>query len=222
MGLKAGGPLFAVRDMERSLAFYRDVLGLEVVNDFGANVVLTGGLSLQTLETWVEFLDELPDEFIAFLRRELKSRCRDGLLIGEVWEDASTKCGANGRRRYTDGHELDGVMNYPFMEAVYGFLLNRIDAPELALRLTALRQNYPKAFYESSLSMLSSHDTLRLLTALSGAPDRNAISREEQAVYRPDADMLRIGKKRVTQAQLIQLLHPGIPCVSKARRGSGS
>ena len=58
MGLKAGGPLFAVRDMERSLAFYRDMLGLEVVNDFGANVVLTGGLSLQTLETWAEFLDK--------------------------------------------------------------------------------------------------------------------------------------------------------------------
>ena len=28
MGLKAGGPLFAVRDMARSLAFYREVLGL--------------------------------------------------------------------------------------------------------------------------------------------------------------------------------------------------
>lgn len=65
MELKAGGPLFAVRDMERSLAFYRDVLGLEAVNDFGANVVLTGGLSLQTLETWAEFLDK-PAEGIRF------------------------------------------------------------------------------------------------------------------------------------------------------------
>lgn len=65
MGLKAGGPLFAVRDMERSLAFYREVLGLEVVNDFGANKVLTGGLSLQTLETWAEFLDK-PVEDIRF------------------------------------------------------------------------------------------------------------------------------------------------------------
>ena len=65
MGLKAGGPLFAVRDMERALAFYRDVLGLEVVHDFGANVVLTGGLSLQTLETWAEFLDK-PAEDILF------------------------------------------------------------------------------------------------------------------------------------------------------------
>ena len=65
MGLRAGGPLFAVRDMERALAFYRGVLGLEVVHDFGANVVLTGGLSLQTLETWAEFLDK-PTEIIRF------------------------------------------------------------------------------------------------------------------------------------------------------------
>ena len=62
MELKAGGPLFVVRDMEQSLAFYRDVLGLEVVHDFGANVVLTGGLSLQTLETWAEFLDKPAEE----------------------------------------------------------------------------------------------------------------------------------------------------------------
>ena len=61
MGLKAGGPLFTVRDMERALAFYRDVLGLEVVNDFGDNVVLTGGLSMQTLETWADFLGKAPD-----------------------------------------------------------------------------------------------------------------------------------------------------------------
>ena len=60
--MKPGGPLFAVRDMKTSLKFYRDVLGLEVVNDFGANVVLTGGLSLQTLETWADFLDKAPED----------------------------------------------------------------------------------------------------------------------------------------------------------------
>ena len=49
-------PLFAVKDMEASLEFYRTVLGLEVVQDFGANKTLTGGLCLQTLESWREFL----------------------------------------------------------------------------------------------------------------------------------------------------------------------
>lgn len=49
--------LLAVADMERSLAFYETVLGLRVVLDFGANKTLTGGLCLQTLETWTGFLE---------------------------------------------------------------------------------------------------------------------------------------------------------------------
>ena len=65
MKLTGGGPLFAVRDRETSLDFYRKILGLEVVNDFGANVVLTGGLSLQTLDTWASFLEK-PSEEIRF------------------------------------------------------------------------------------------------------------------------------------------------------------
>ena len=55
--MKMGTPLLAVRDLQASLAFYREVLGLELVSDYGANVVLTGGISLQTLETWAGFLD---------------------------------------------------------------------------------------------------------------------------------------------------------------------
>jgi lactoylglutathione lyase len=50
-------PLLAVTDMERSVAFYEEVLGLKVTLDFGANKTLTGGLCLQTLETWKEFID---------------------------------------------------------------------------------------------------------------------------------------------------------------------
>lgn len=49
-------PLLAVTDMERSVAFYKKVLGLHVIMDFGANKTLTGGLVLQTLETWQEFI----------------------------------------------------------------------------------------------------------------------------------------------------------------------
>lgn len=48
--------LIAVTDLEKSKAFYSRVLGLEVVLDFGANVTLEGGIALQTLETWQEFL----------------------------------------------------------------------------------------------------------------------------------------------------------------------
>jgi len=48
--------LLAVRDMARSRQFYHDVLGLEVTADFGANVVLSGGISLQTADTWRDFI----------------------------------------------------------------------------------------------------------------------------------------------------------------------
>ena len=50
-------PLLAVSDMARSLAFYETVLGLRVVLDFGANKTLSGGLCLQTLETWRTFIE---------------------------------------------------------------------------------------------------------------------------------------------------------------------
>lgn len=54
-------PLLVVADMERSVAFYGQVLGLQKIMDFGANVTLTGGVSLQTRDTWAEFIDVSPD-----------------------------------------------------------------------------------------------------------------------------------------------------------------
>ena len=60
--MKLKNPLLAVRDMERSKTFYREVLGLHVVMDFGANVTLTGGLCLQTLDTWTDFLGKEAEE----------------------------------------------------------------------------------------------------------------------------------------------------------------
>ena len=48
--------LIAVSDMEKSKKFYHDVLGLDVIADFGANVTLTGNISLQTLDTWKDFI----------------------------------------------------------------------------------------------------------------------------------------------------------------------
>ena len=48
--------LLAVSDLEKSRQFYREVLGMEVTADFGANVVLDDRIALQTKETWAEFI----------------------------------------------------------------------------------------------------------------------------------------------------------------------
>lgn len=48
--------LIAVRDIDLSKRFYHDLFGLNVVSDFGANAVLEGGIALQTVDTWKQFI----------------------------------------------------------------------------------------------------------------------------------------------------------------------
>ena len=54
--MKIKNPMLVVRDIDKSVEFYKKVLGLRVIMDFGANKTLTGGLALQTLESWQEFI----------------------------------------------------------------------------------------------------------------------------------------------------------------------
>ena len=55
--MKFKNPMLVVSDMEKSKKFYKDVLGLRVILDFGANITLTGGLCLQTRESYEEFIE---------------------------------------------------------------------------------------------------------------------------------------------------------------------
>lgn len=55
--MKFKNPLLAVSNMEKSIQFYKEVLGLHVILDFGTNKTLTGGLCLQTNESWAEFIN---------------------------------------------------------------------------------------------------------------------------------------------------------------------
>ena len=51
-----GSPMLVVTDMDKSIAVYKSVLGLDVILDFGANKTLTGGLALQTVDSFKEFI----------------------------------------------------------------------------------------------------------------------------------------------------------------------
>ena len=50
--------LIAVSDMEKSKKFYKDILGLCVIRDFGDNVMLSEGLVLQSTDSWKQELKE--------------------------------------------------------------------------------------------------------------------------------------------------------------------
>ena len=114
----------------------------------------------------LDVADELPDAFISEFRRRLKEEKPDGLLIGEVWEDASNKISYGERRKYFTGGELDGVMNYPFRCAMLGFASGRISAADFRESVMRIVENYPRDALLCSTVFLSTHDTPRILTAL--------------------------------------------------------
>lgn len=49
--------LIVVSDMERSIKFYRELFGLQVVVDNDGNVIMTEGLVLQDVKYWEQFLE---------------------------------------------------------------------------------------------------------------------------------------------------------------------
>jgi lactoylglutathione lyase len=53
--MKYEGPMLVVKNIEKSKEFYTKILQIEVISDLGANVTFTGGLSLQTEESWAQF-----------------------------------------------------------------------------------------------------------------------------------------------------------------------
>ena len=49
--------LIVVSDIERSVKFYKDLFGLQVILNQGENVIMTEGLVLQEVSIWEEVID---------------------------------------------------------------------------------------------------------------------------------------------------------------------
>ncbi|MDR3225422.1 MAG: glycoside hydrolase family 13 protein, partial [Clostridiales Family XIII bacterium] len=161
----------------------------------------------------LDVADELPDDTIERMRRTLKAADPDAFLLGEVWEDATTKQSYNVGRRYALGGGLDSVMNYPFTNHTIGFLLGHIDAFAYMRFLVSQSQNYPKEMYYALMNLLSSHDVARIRTVLATGADGRGMSREQQAAFViSEADDAR-GAALVRCAAALQYALPGVPAV---------
>ena len=114
----------------------------------------------------LDVADELPTKFIKELRKELKNKDNDSVLIGEVWEDASNKISYGERRNYFVGDQLDSVMGYPFRDNIVNFLKGYITSNQLRNKFMTLKENYPKESFKSNLNIISSHDISRIKTEL--------------------------------------------------------
>lgn len=177
----------------------------------GDGGVIDKWLSLGADGFRLDVADELPDDFIKEIRKAVKKHGNDKILIGEVWEDASNKISYGVRRRYLQGSELDSVMNYPFRNAIIGFLKD-CDSEKFMNSVLAVCENYPPAMLCNMMNMLSTHDTPRLITELSFDGVRE-MSREEQASLYPDRDTYLRAVELEKLAVVLQYTLPGIPSV---------
>ena len=162
----------------------------------------------------LDVADELPDDFIADIKSAIVAEKGDqGLLMGEVWEDASNKVAYGELRRYFLGGELDCVMNYPLRSAVLYFLMGSNSAQNVLETVRSLQENYPPESFNACLNLMGSHDRARILTALGGAPAPESISDEEKAKYRLSDAQRGLAKGRLWLLALLQMTLPGVPCV---------
>lgn len=172
------------------------------------------------IDTWLKMgasgfrldvADELPDDFIAEIRTAIKRGGDDKLLIGEVWEDASNKEAYSQRRQYFWGNGLDGVMNYPFRNAIINFMHTN-DAPAFKEQIMTIAENYPAQALAACTTHLSTHDTERIITALAGEPYHGQ-DRDWQSSRMMTPQQYHLGISRLRLAFVLQFTLPGIPCV---------
>lgn len=159
----------------------------------------------------LDVADELPGTFIERIRRVMEAEKPDAYLIGEVWEDGSNKIAYSTRRKYLLGAQTHALMNYPFRNALLGYLLKG-DAAIFRDAMETLRENYPPAAFRGAMNFLSTHDTPRILTVL-GYTGEWPQTREERARMQLNPAEYHRGVRRVRLAALVMYAFPGSPTV---------
>lgn len=177
----------------------------------GKNGIARKWLKLGASGWRLDVADELPDEFLDEFRKAVKEEKADGLVLGEVWEDASNKSSYGKLRRYLLGKQLDSVMNYPFAGAVIDFIRDA-SAELFASRVMSIVENYPKEVLDVLMNHLSTHDTMRAITALAG---ENCAYRDRkwQSTHSLDEREYHYGMKLLMAASAMQFALPGVPTI---------
>lgn len=156
----------------------------------------------------LDVADELPDDFIDAVRNAVKAENPDALIIGEVWEDATTKESYGIKRRYLLGDQLDSVMNYPFRTAILNFASGE-SGTDFEAAVMAIVENYPSPALHVLMNSISTHDTLRAITAL----NKKNVLPKNQGNYKMTKEEYESSKKRLLFSVFLQFSLPGIPSI---------
>ncbi len=159
----------------------------------------------------LDVADELSDDFLRILNKKLKSINPQGIIYGEVWEDASNKIAYGTRKRYFLGNELDSVMNYPLRDAIIEYIKYG-NAELFTNTCRTLYSHYPKANADALMNVLGTHDTERILTVL-GGENGDGYTNKELSVKKMTVGQRKKAINMLKLAYSIVATVPGIPCI---------
>jgi len=128
------------------------------------------------IDGWrLDVANEVDHAFWRAFRQVVKGIKPDALIIGEIWHDAAP---------WLQGDQFDGVMHYPFRDAVVAFFATRrIGAETFDARLADWRMRYPEPALFASWNLIGSHDTERFLTLCGGRVERMRLAVLFQLTY---------------------------------------
>ena len=160
----------------------------------------------------LDVADELPDDFVHGIHEAARAEKPDAVIIGEVWEDGSTKVAYGVRRKHILGGHCDGLMNYPLRSAILSFFQGG-GGEAFVKGMETIRENYPAFAFYSSMNSLDTHDTPRFLTLLGAGGEYRDQSREWRAGFTLSPKQLNRGRKLLKAAALLLFCFPGSPTV---------
>ena len=153
------GTLIVVKDIGNSKKFYCDLFGLTVMSDFGANISLSGGISLQTADSWKMFINKKDDEIVF------------GNNASELYfEDDDLDSFVKKLENYGNVRYVHGVVEFPWGQRVIRFydpdmhiievgenldmVVKRFVDSGMSLEETAARMGVPEVYVSSALARL--------------------------------------------------------------------
>ncbi|WP_031314260.1 alpha amylase N-terminal ig-like domain-containing protein [Caldanaerobacter subterraneus] len=154
----------------------------------------------------LDVANEVAHDFWIHFRDAINTVKPNAPMIAELWGDASLDL---------LGDSFNSVMNYLFRNAVIDFILdksfddgnvvhNPIDAAKLDQRLMSIYERYPLPVFYSTMNLLGSHDTMRILTVFGyNSADANQNSQETKD----------LAVKRLKLATILQMGYPGMPSI---------
>ena len=160
----------------------------------------------------LDVADELPDDFVHGIHTAARAEKPDAVVIGEVWEDGTTKIAYDVRRKHLLGGHCDGLMNYPFRTALLDYLQGR-GAEQFVAQMETLRENYPPFAFYSAMNALGTHDTLRVLTLLGAGSTHADKTKDWRASRHLTAYERQLGKELLKVGSAVLFCFPGSPTV---------